>query len=297
MKTNPSISVIIATRNRSESLARLLKSLTEQFNAPPFEVIIGDNGSSDDTTNVIERAKTSLKIHSVREDRPGKSRALNAALKLARGDLIVFTDDDVQPYPDWLAQMHAAALAYPECNFFGGRIDVNLEAVPEWVQRSFNLMSILTSAHNIGDVNIRYPNKEYPFGPNMAVRRHIIKDAHYPEHVGPGTALPVGDESCFLSKLSPPGTPDRLFVPSAAVMHEIENENISFKGALIRCYLQGLSHGQIGFFDVSPEIFKNESALKLIVKRTMACRSIREFICISVRYLGFIKGKAKSKIK
>ncbi len=68
-----------------------------------------------------------LQIHYVREDRPGKSRALNAALRIAQGKLMVFTDDDVVPQPDWLSQLYSAAQRYPDVNIFGGQIDVNLE--------------------------------------------------------------------------------------------------------------------------------------------------------------------------
>lgn len=296
MTTDIQTSVLVATRNRANHLTHLLERLTAQKGAPQFEVIIADNGSNDDTANIVKQAiaKESLTIRYVHVGRPGKSRALNAALKLAKGDLIVFTDDDVQPYPDWLAHLNIASKKYPDCDVFGGPILVNLEKVPSWVYRSFNLIGLLASKHDRGEKDIRYGFNEYPFGPNMAVRRNCIAlvDKPYPEHLGPGTDIPVGDEPTFLSQFSPPNATNRMFIASARVMHEVEKENVSFHGAFIRCYLAGRAHGMLeSSHDVSDNHSSRTSTLKLIFKRLFACQSLRELSCISARYFGFLKGR------
>ena len=289
------ISVVIATLNRSSSLTRLINELSAQVDAPPFEVIVGDNGSSDDTRRVVENARDRLQVHYVQEERPGKSRALNAALRFARGELIIFTDDDVIPQPDWLSQLYSAAQRYPDMNIFGGQIDVNLEEVPSWIKRSFNLMGLLTSAHNHGESDTRYKYGQYPFGPNMAIRRHLLTghEAPYPVHLGPGTDCPVGDESVFFMKFSPPAARDRIFVPSARVFHEVENENIKFHSAIRRCYIAGRGQGclRLPALSESPEV--HSSTFGLILARTSSCKSVRELICISARYIGFLVGSSK----
>ena len=292
VNTGIALSVIVATRNRSRSLARLLNGLAEQTDAPLFEVIVGDNGSSDDTADVIESARKQLLIRSVYEECPGKSRALNAALKLARGKLILFTDDDVQPYPDWISKIFAASLQYPHVNIFGGRIDVNLDAVPNWIKRSHNLMRLLTCAHHHGDSDTLYSYGQYPFGPNMAIRRNCIVSSNhaYPEHLGPGSNIPVGDESVFLLQFSPLNAMDRMFVPAACVKHEIEAENVNFFGALKRCYMAGQVSGMLGMSNATPAVDAPASTLTLILQRLSACRSLRELTCISARYLGYLKG-------
>lgn len=286
------LSLVIATRNRAAALAHLLNGLASQVDTPPFEVIIGDNGSSDDTAKVVELARDRLPIHYVREERPGKSRALNAALKLAQGELIVFTDDDVQPYPNWLACLYAASVMYPDCNIFGGRILVDLNDIPNWVFRSFNLMGLLACKHDKGKYDVRYGFNEYPFGPNMAVRRQCIDQFNnpYPEYLGPGTRLPVGDEPTFLSRFSPPDATDRMFVAAACVMHEVEAENVNFYRAFQRCYLAGRAHGMLGISHVSPDLASSVSTLSLISQRLSVCRSLRELTCISARYLGYLQG-------
>ncbi len=295
MMTEIRISVLIATRNRSLSLARLINALSAQVDSPVFEVIVSDNGSSDDTHKVVKNARNRLQIHYVREERPGKSLALNAALKFARGELIIFTDDDVIPQPDWLSQLYSAAQRYPDVNIFGGQIDVNFEEVPSWIKRSFNLMGLLTSAHKHGDTDTPYKYGQYPFGPNMAIRRHLLTghEDPYPVHLGPGTDCPVGDESVFFMKFSPPAARDRIFVPSARVFHEVEQENINFHSAIRRCYIAGRGQSclRLPALSKSPEV--HSSTFGLILARTSSCKSFRELICISARYIGFLVGSSK----
>lgn len=295
MKTNVDIalSVVIATRNRSKSLAQLLDGLAAQVNVPTFEVIVGDNGSSDDTAKIVERARDRLKIHYLYEEHPGKGRTLNATLKLARGDLVVFTDDDVQPDPDWLAQLYKASIKYQDCKIFGGQILADSKNVPNWIRRSFNLMILLACSHDKGTHDVHYGFNEYPFGPNMAIRRNCITSLNkpYPEYIGPGTKLPVGDESIFLSQFSPAESKDRMFIAKARVTHEIEAENVNFFGALKRCYLAGRVSGMLGFQMVSPNQSKQVSTKSLILARLKTCRSIRELICTSTRYLGYLQGR------
>ncbi|MFO7684764.1 MAG: glycosyltransferase family 2 protein [Desulfobacterales bacterium] len=286
-------SVIIATRNRSGALSRLLEGLTCQQDAPPFEVIIGDNGSTDDTAAVIERARGFMPVNRIWEERPGKSRALNAALKHVHSPLVVFTDDDVVPTPRWLAELHTASEQYKGCRIFGGRIDVDPTTVPRWVRRSYNLMSLLTSAHNLGDSNRPYGYGEYPFGPNMAIRKHLLleKTAPYPELMGPGTSMPTGDESGFLMQFSPPGRVDRLYVPAACVIHDVEPENVAFKTALIRCFQAGRAIGSLGLPPVAKLNPKTVSISRVTIDRLRSCGSPQELACITVRFLGYIRGR------
>jgi glucosyl-dolichyl phosphate glucuronosyltransferase len=293
---SPVISVVLATRNRAENLARLLRGLAAQVGSPDFEVVVADNGSEDGTPAVIEAIRPELVLQTVRVPRPGKGRALNAALVLARGEIVVFTDDDVIPAPDWLAEISRAASAFPAHNVFGGRIEVDAKAVPGWIRRSFNLMGLLTSAHDRGDAPATYGHGEYPFGPNMAVRRALLAhlDAPYPEEMGPGTRHPVGDETSFFLRISSPERKDRLFVPSARVLHEVEPENVAFGTALKRCYQAGIAHGRLGLSAVASGAEPNHgqpSTMRLISRRIKSARSLRELACIMSRYLGYRQGR------
>jgi glucosyl-dolichyl phosphate glucuronosyltransferase len=292
MTNNIPTSVVVATKNRNTSLSRLLDGLKSQINAPPFEVIIGDNGSSESLSDVIKKAQTHLQIKYVREERPGKSRAINATLHLAQGELIVFTDDDVVPHAEWLTQLNSAAIRYPNANIFGGLIEVNLEKIPFWIKRSHNLMGLLTSAHYHGDSDTIYSYGQYPFGPNMAIRGHLLTDliAPYPELLGPGTKYPVGDESAFLMQFSPPNAQDRIFVPDARVYHNVEPENVVFTSALRRCFLAGYGQKYLKCPSLPEPSHETPSTFGLILARLHSCKSFPEFVCITARYIGYLIG-------
>lgn len=106
----PAVSVVIATRDRAPFLARALASLEAQTFDAPFEAVVADNGSSDDTRAVVERARTraGFDIAYVHESEPNRAKARNRAIAIARAGLVAFCDDDVQAPPGWLTA-HAAA--------------------------------------------------------------------------------------------------------------------------------------------------------------------------------------------
>lgn len=293
MNNNLQISVIVATRNRASSLAGLLTDLTKQTGAPSFEVIVSDNGCGDDTARAVREITSCLTIQYFRVDLPGKSRALNAAIQLARGDLVVFTDDDVRPRPDWLAQLYDASCKFSEFNIFGGRVEVDENAVPRWILKSFNLMGPLTSAHDLSADAVPYGYGAYPYGPNMAIRRHLIERIPnpFPVHIGPGTSQPVGDESFFFAQFSPPHYHDRLFVPSASVYHEIAPGNVSFLPAIKRCFLLGRCHAWLALPPVVRKPGQPESVFQTSLSRLKKCSSILEFFCLSARFIGYRQGQ------
>lgn len=102
----PAITVCVSTRNRSHLLPRLVDHLEQQTLATDrFEVVIVDNGSSDDTWKVLQRLADSsplqLRVH---QNPPGKGPAAgrNRAWRDARAPLCAFTDDDCTPSAGWL---------------------------------------------------------------------------------------------------------------------------------------------------------------------------------------------------
>jgi glycosyltransferase involved in cell wall biosynthesis len=103
------ISIVIATRNRAEFLARALDSLGAQQNAPPFETIVVDNGSSDATAEVAAaRASATFALRRIFVAEANRGAARNAGIEAARGALVVFIDDDVR-LPSGFLEAHARA--------------------------------------------------------------------------------------------------------------------------------------------------------------------------------------------
>src|SRR5258706_9383635 len=119
------ISIILCTRDRARDLRFTLSSLMAMAlpSETEVELIVVDNGSRDDTPAVIAAAKDQtgrLSIISAVEPEPGKSHALNRALALAHGDILLFTDDDVRPPPDWIERMTRPILDHSADAVAGG---------------------------------------------------------------------------------------------------------------------------------------------------------------------------------
>lgn len=100
------LSVVIATKDRAALLDAALASLRAQQHAPPFELVVVDNGSRDATPEVARAHGAAYAF--VRE--PNRGAARNAGIAKATGDLVVFCDDDVLTPPHFLAA-HARAHA------------------------------------------------------------------------------------------------------------------------------------------------------------------------------------------
>src|SRR5687768_10205396 len=97
MSEPPAISVVVSSFQRAAKLERLLRALEAQDIAVPFEVVIVDNGSTDDTWETLQRWRdtTPLVLRPVRiEVNRGPSGGRNAGWREARGALVAFTDDD-----------------------------------------------------------------------------------------------------------------------------------------------------------------------------------------------------------
>jgi glycosyltransferase involved in cell wall biosynthesis len=100
---------VVPTFNRRESLRRLLDALAAQtYPAADFEVIVVDDGSTDGTNQMLEQLRPPYRLRTLWQANAGPALARNRGVASARGALIVFLDDDVEPLPELLAE-HVAA--------------------------------------------------------------------------------------------------------------------------------------------------------------------------------------------
>jgi glycosyltransferase involved in cell wall biosynthesis len=92
------VSVVIATYNGSRTLVNALESVT-RLNYPDYEVILVDDGSTDQTPEIAGRFPS---VRYVRQTNQGLSAARNAGIRAATGEIVAFTDDDCRADEDWL---------------------------------------------------------------------------------------------------------------------------------------------------------------------------------------------------
>jgi len=173
-------SVIIATRNRADYLTECLRRLADQRCQEQFEIIVIDNDSTDDTPKVIaEWMQRNPKLRTFRETRIGLSAAKNAGARLARGSLLLFTDDDVlmesnwvEAYLNWFARMADTNV------LVGGPIVPVLNTLQPW-PHWFDEQGLAEMGLLHYGVERRLMDWEYVWGANMAIEASLF------ERVGP----------------------------------------------------------------------------------------------------------------
>lgn len=118
MATSPKASIIIVTFNRSAYLRQAIESVLEQT-YEDFEVLVVDDGSSDDTTATVAKFNDSRIVY-LRQGNAGRSVARNRGMAQARGDYIGFLDDDDLYLPHKLAVQMEYLDGHPEIGLVAG---------------------------------------------------------------------------------------------------------------------------------------------------------------------------------
>ena len=112
--SRPRFSVIIPSFNRLQTLERVLEGYELQTSeAPAFEVVVVDDGSTDGTDEFLASQQPSrYRLRFTTQDNGGPALARNRGLELATGDIVLFTGDDVEPVPSLLAEHERAHQAH-----------------------------------------------------------------------------------------------------------------------------------------------------------------------------------------
>ena len=171
-------SVVIATYNRASDLRDTLASLAGLRPALPWEVIVVDNNSTDDTRAVVEGVAPSFPapLRYLFEREQGRSPALNAGIGVARGDIIVTTDDDVRVESDWLDRA-GAALDTLNCDYVGGRVlPIWGGPRPAWLPNHGGKHWAVIALLDYGNQPLEF-GARVPLGVNMAFRRSAFDRA------------------------------------------------------------------------------------------------------------------------
>ena len=118
MTAAPRVSVIMPVLNEARRVTACLDALAAQEGAPPFEVIVVDNGSRDATKELVRTHGIQARLQT--EPARGPYAARNTGIAAARGEILAFTDADCLPDPRWLAE--GVAVLDAGADLAGGRI-------------------------------------------------------------------------------------------------------------------------------------------------------------------------------
>ncbi len=171
------LSVIIPSFNRRQEIQDLLISLSKQeLPRDDFEVIIVDDGSTDDTQAwVADFDKTAdMTIRFLRQDHQGPGAARNLGMENATGDVFVFIDSDCTAPPNWLSVIKKAFDDDPMLRAFGGRDDALPDFPPLLLAINYSMTSFLTTGGMRGGKKKRLA-KFYPRSFNMGLHRQLYE--------------------------------------------------------------------------------------------------------------------------
>lgn len=233
------VSILIATRNRCAALRQTLRALGAVGRPAGLdvEVLVVDNGSTDETRSEVKSCRIPLgPVWYFSELTRGKSTALNAALAVARGDILVFIDDDVWPEVDWLRQI-TAPMTEGRTDAVAGAVRIAPHLLRPWMKSAH--LAWLASTNDLDPAQ-----PQSAVGANMAIARHVLSRVpRFDPELGPGR-LGFWEDTLFASQVLRAGY--RLaFAGDAMVEHHFDPSRLLRRSFLEHAKGQGRSHAYV----------------------------------------------------
>jgi glycosyltransferase involved in cell wall biosynthesis len=223
------LSIIISTRNRAQSLAKALYSITKlDISFAQIEVLVADNGSVDSTSSVCQMYERIFpQFQYIFDPRPGQLVGWHRALLKAKAEIIAFIDDDVRLMPNW-ANCALESFATPEVGIATGRIIPEFEEKPpSWqndmvLENDLGIWSALWGMLDFGTKLKEIP-ADFVWGSNFLIRRKVMLEAGGFHPGGMPTSLFhfTGDGDVGVGRVIAKAGFKALYHPGAAVAHHL----------------------------------------------------------------------------
>lgn len=181
INSRPIISVVIPVYNCRKTMAGCLDSLSKQ-DYPSYEVVVVDDGSTDDTVKICE-LYPDVRITSIKNGGPSKAR--NVGIRMARGEMVAFTDGDCIADKEWLTELEKGFSSSEVAGVGGNQRSPHDETdFGKLVQEIFEMLGIVTyyiqTANKMGET-------EHNPSCNSAYRRHVLEEVGgFDETLWPG---------------------------------------------------------------------------------------------------------------
>jgi glycosyltransferase involved in cell wall biosynthesis len=236
-ETVDGFSIIVCTRNRRNDLVRLLDSIARESagRRAAWDVLVVENASEDATRDDVQALAGAypLPLACVSEERLGLSHARNRGIAEARGDVLVFLDDDITLGPTWFAALEEN-FADPTVDGAGGPVTPIFppNAPHEYVRAVLAERCGSTGIYQHGDERREIVPGDpigAPRGGNMAVRAKIARDVGgFNVMLGWGVRQIPGEETDFFARCQRAG--HRIwYLPGTGVMHHLQPDKVGWE--------------------------------------------------------------------
>ena len=287
------LSVIIPTRNRAETLLNTLVSIEKQtLDQSLCEVIVCDNNSTDNTARVANFfAGKFQNFKYIKTFEPGLHVGRNRGFLVAKGDILVYADDDIEAFPEWLYTINEV-FKDEDVALVGGKNLPKWEVdPPDWAMEMWKLnkdadrISGIYSITDLGD-QIREINPYFVFGCNFSVRKIIIAETNgfHPDGMPQEKIEYRGDGESAVSEYIKQKGYKTIYHPNAYVHHLVSKERLTVNYLKQRSFNQGVSDSYTSIRNPKPAAPKKAINVKSILKRMLR------------RLLRFFKDKPKEMV-
>ncbi|MEI2581606.1 glycosyltransferase family 2 protein [Scytonema sp. PRP1] len=244
------ISIIIPTLNRAITLELAVKSFCFQnFSPDQFEILIVDNGSTDNTKNVTKAAIAEYPSHQIRylnEPEPGLLSGRHRGALEAKGDILTFVDDDIEADVNWL-QAIQESFNDPKVQMVGGRNLPKYEAEPPewlkwfWIEHSYGRLCPELSLLDFGD-QVRDVDANYVWGLNFSIRKSTLFElgGFHPDCIPKHLQYLQGDGETGLTQKANLKGYRAIYQPNALVFHSVSKERMTYEYFDKRYFYQGV---------------------------------------------------------
>lgn len=244
------LSLIVPTFNRAKFLSRFLESLGAQtLPMDNFEVIVVDNGSTDDTKQVVENyLDKQCNLRYCFEEKPGLHAGRHRGMREASSQILIFADDDIIAAPTWLEAI-LDSFKDSEVVMVGGKITPDFEVKPPcWLSLLWNLRTVsgkclsFLSILDFGDGCFEI-DPLYVWGCNFAIRKELLCElgGFHPDAMPSDMLARRGDGESYISLRVKERGLKVLYNGKAEVAHCVTEGRMSLAYLKKRSFAQGVS--------------------------------------------------------
>lgn len=250
------ISIIIPTHNQV-SLKLCLEALSSQTDISnnDYEVLVIENPKPTIETRSLVESYTNHNFIYATSDEGQANGARNLGVKMSRGEILCFTDDDCIPNPHWISRHLAMHTLYHDVGCVGGPMHLVFQGnIPQWLHREFRGIlgecEITTPYENSLSFEVfPYEKKNHGWvsSGNMSVKKSLAVEAGlFPNSLSLSFSdciIGANDEVDFTNVCAKLGSPGMIHAPSAWVNHQVPEHKTDMKYMKRRFFAQGFADG------------------------------------------------------
>jgi len=280
-------SIIIPTCNRADQLFRCLNSLVAlDFACVDYEIIVIDNGSKDNTNEVVSGYVNEHPKHIIRyfyDNIPGLLTGRHRGAKEAKSEILVFVDDDIHADKGWLTAIVDTFNRFPDVHLVGGKCLPKYETEPPtWLK--YFWYSLPDGAKVLGDLSLcdfgeieKEVHPTWVFGLNFSIRKKSLYElgGFHPDCISPLFQHFQGDGETGLSLKALKNGFKSFYNPKVLVYHEVPVERMTLGYFDKRYFYQGICNSYT-------ELRQNDG-FESVVSTNSIKRKIKKFLRLMYR--------------